>query len=139
MTFVYDSLAFDTDIRAERAGKRITDHMLVPLGSEIKKPLLRPEKEDAPCGTPAAFARHRRRKEPIDEACRLGINADNRRRDVRRRHESACVGGSLHRFYRPDFPGVKAPVCVREGCDAQNFRFYSKDRAVWEFLMKGTV
>lgn len=30
----------------------------------------------APCGTPAAARRHRRRKEPLDEACRLAARAD---------------------------------------------------------------
>jgi len=32
----------------------------------------------APCGTPAAYKRHKRKGEPIDEACRLAYNADQR-------------------------------------------------------------
>lgn len=32
----------------------------------------------APCGTRAAYRRHRRRGEPIDDACRLWCNADAR-------------------------------------------------------------
>jgi WhiB family redox-sensing transcriptional regulator len=31
--------------------------------------------EVKPCGTPAAYRRHIRRKEPIDLACRLAHNA----------------------------------------------------------------
>jgi hypothetical protein len=33
----------------------------------------------APCGTYAAFKRHKRRGEPVDEACRLARNAAARR------------------------------------------------------------
>lgn len=36
------------------------------------------KKELAPCGTPAAYQRHRRRGEEIDDACREAINAYNR-------------------------------------------------------------
>lgn len=28
-----------------------------------------------PCGTPAAYQRHRHRGEPIDDACRVAVNA----------------------------------------------------------------
>ena len=33
-----------------------------------------------PCGTPSAYRRHVRNREPVDEACRLAHNADGRRR-----------------------------------------------------------
>lgn len=35
-------------------------------------------RQDAPCGTRAAYARHRRRGEPIDQACRDAERAYHR-------------------------------------------------------------
>jgi hypothetical protein len=32
-----------------------------------------------PCGTPAAYKRHKRNGEPVDAACREAYNADQRR------------------------------------------------------------
>lgn len=48
------------------------DH-LEPI--DIFKPIVRP-----PCGTEAAHIAHRRHEEPIDEECRLALNAAKRRR-----------------------------------------------------------
>jgi hypothetical protein len=36
-----------------------------------RRALMYPEDKKAPCGTPAAYMRHRRDNEPIDEDCRL--------------------------------------------------------------------
>ena len=33
----------------------------------------------APCGTSSAYKRHKRDGEPVDEACRLAYNAEQRR------------------------------------------------------------
>ncbi len=33
----------------------------------------------APCGTPSGYKRHKRNGEPIDDACRLAYNAEQRR------------------------------------------------------------
>jgi len=41
----------------------------------------------APCGTPAAYRRHKRRGEPIDDACREAENA--RQRELRARRKAA--------------------------------------------------
>lgn len=130
-TFVYDSLAYDADIRAERAGKNITDHMLVPVGTEIQRPLLDPVKPPAPCGTPAAWARHYYHGEPIDEKCRVAMNAYNRESDHRRRRRiaSPCLKGVRHRFWKPGLAGVKAPTCFN--CGEKNPRFYATQAKVW--------
>ena len=42
----------------------------------------------APCGTPAAYDRHSRNREPIDDACRLAHNAE--RREARARRKAAA-------------------------------------------------
>ncbi|MFF9844651.1 WhiB family transcriptional regulator [Streptomyces sp. NPDC013740] len=39
----------------------------------------------APCGTRAAYMRHLRRKEPVDDACREANNAANRAKAARQR------------------------------------------------------
>lgn len=39
----------------------------------------------APCGTPAAYRRHLRNSEPVDEACRTRWNADEKARRVARK------------------------------------------------------
>ena len=39
----------------------------------------------SPCGTVAAYKRHKRRGEPVDDACRLAYNAEQRRL-YRQRH-----------------------------------------------------
>lgn len=41
--------------------------------------LRRPNNEQPPCGTDAAYHRHRAHGEPIDDACREGHNAARRR------------------------------------------------------------
>lgn len=46
---------------ARRLAPKPTKPRTKPVGSGRKL---------APCGTPAAYERHRRRKEPIDQACR---------------------------------------------------------------------
>lgn len=33
----------------------------------------------APCGTTSAYKRHKRNKEPVDDACRLAYNTEQRR------------------------------------------------------------
>lgn len=45
----------------------------------------------APCGSSAAYQRHRRRKEPIDDACRkANTKAEMERRNRRRREKEAA-------------------------------------------------
>jgi len=45
-----------------------------------------------PCGTPAAWKRHKRRREPIDDACRNALRADSR--DRARRHRAQAPTGT---------------------------------------------
>jgi hypothetical protein len=44
-----------------------------------------PARTLAPCGTPGAHTRHRRRGEPIDQVCRAAKNAYDNARRVRKR------------------------------------------------------
>lgn len=39
----------------------------------------------APCGTVSAYKRHKRNGEPVDDACRLAYNAEQRRLYAQRR------------------------------------------------------
>lgn len=64
-----------------------------------KAPPRRPrsDRPPQPCGTPAAYRRHLRRGEPIDDACRAGHNraaAESRRRDRQRQRERVSSGGA---------------------------------------------
>lgn len=45
----------------------------------------------APCGTPAAYERHVRNHEPVDDPCRLAYNAE--RREARARRKATSVTG----------------------------------------------
>lgn len=42
----------------------------------------------APCGTVAAYKRHKRKGEPIDDACRQAWNAEQRRLYAKRKSAS---------------------------------------------------
>lgn len=50
---------------------------------------------NAPCGTNAAFARHQRRGEPIDAACRAARNAYQREHRI-----ASSVSGQVRRLAR---------------------------------------
>lgn len=81
------------EYRAKRSEivMRPVRHLMVVRVDEPDEPIelpkrLRPEPVERvlrPCGTPSAYARHRRAGEPIDEACRLAEQArtaDRKRR-----------------------------------------------------------
>ena len=42
-----------------------------------------------PCGTPAAYRRHLRRREPVDDACLAAVSADARDRRAARKAAAA--------------------------------------------------
>lgn len=53
-------------------------------------------RELEPCGTPAAYRRHKRRGEPVDEACaEAGRGQKNARKDVERAVSGAAVAEAL--------------------------------------------
>jgi WhiB family redox-sensing transcriptional regulator len=52
----------------------------------------RPASEVKPCGTYAAYRRHKRRNEPVDEACRVAHN--NRSADMRQARAAATTTGA---------------------------------------------
>lgn len=45
----------------------------------------------APCGTPAAYRRHRRRGEPVDDACAAAAREQKNSRTRAKRQETAAV------------------------------------------------
>lgn len=53
-------------------------------------------RELSPCGTLAAYRRHKRKDEPVDEACAAANRADkNGRKDQERSESGAAVGMAL--------------------------------------------
>lgn len=79
----------------------------------------------APCGTPAAFARHRRRNEPICDPCR---DADA----ARRRGEKTTEAGDITVHVRRDKTVVITftdPMDARIAASAIGDRAYSLDQA----------
>jgi hypothetical protein len=57
----------------------------------------RPPQPLQPCGTEAAYRRHNKHGEPIDEACRDARNEANRRRDKARREAKIAAGLTIRR------------------------------------------
>lgn len=65
----------------------------------------------SPCGTPAAYDRHIRRGEPVDDACREAHNADNRAKRERTRAKGPVVCGTRRGYQKHRRNG-------EEACDA---------------------
>jgi hypothetical protein len=89
------------------ADPQVTDREPQPSG----KPL-------APCGTPAAYDRHIRKKEPIDQPCRDAHARQKREREALKRAAAAECGtrGGYHRHRRNGETACDA--CRKANADA---------------------
>lgn len=84
-----------------RRGEKPCDRCLEamrPIWKAADRKRQRPRHElEAPCGTYAAYRRHLRRREPVDEACRLANNQTLReyKATVRRRRRRGSISDVL--------------------------------------------
>lgn len=83
-----------------------------------RKPGTRPL---APCGTPAAYDRHTRKGEPIDDACREAHNAKNREKRAQARARGPVECGTRRGYQKHRRYGEEAcAACRQANTDADN-------------------
>lgn len=85
-------------------------------GEKLGRPVQPRQRELKPCGTPAAYRRHLRYGEPIDDACRDAENARNRQPGGKPRQPAQH--GTVSKYHR----GCRCVDCTRANTDAARAR-----------------